>query len=183
MALLLTTDTKDQAVELLGGHKPGGPLRGGKFSAFNAGTQVPFIVCQPGKLKHKKSDVLVSQVDFMASFARLLNQPLQEKDAPDSYEMLDQLLGKSDTGRPHFVHQGVSTLAIIQGDWKYIVPNKGPEISEFTNIEMGNNRMPQFYNLNDDPGETQNLAARYPEKVKELSDLLLKIKEDGRTRF
>lgn len=174
---------KDQAVELLGGHKPGGPLRGGKYSAFNAGTQVPFIVCQPGKLKHKKSDVLVSQVDFMASFARLLNQPLQEKDAPDSYEMLDQLLGKSDTGRPHFVHQGVSTLAIIQGDWKYIVPNKGPEISEFTNIEMGNNRMPQLYNLNDDPGETQNLAARYPEKVKELSDLLLKIKEDGRTRF
>ena len=174
---------KDQAVELLGDHKPAGPLRGGKYSAFNAGTQVPFIVCWPGKLRHKESDVLVSQVDFMASFAKMLNQPLQEKDAPDSFEMLDQLLGKSDTGRPHFVHQGISTMAIIQGDWKYIVPNKGRKISEFTNIEMGNDPLPQLYNLKDDRGEKNNLAAGNPEKVKELSDLLQKIKEDGRTRF
>lgn len=174
---------KDQAVELLGDHKPAGPLRGGKYSAFNAGTQVPFIVCWPGKLKHKESDVLVSQVDFMASFARMLDQPLQEKDAPDSFEMYDQLLGKSDVERPHFVHQGISTMAIIQGDWKYIVPNKGPKISEFTNIEMGNDPLPQLYNLKEDQGETNNLAAGHPEKVKELGDLLLKIKEDGRTRF
>lgn len=174
---------KDQAVELLGDHKPAGPLRGGKYSAFSAGTQVPFIVCWPGKLRQKESDVLVSQVDFMASFAKMLNQPLQEKDAPDSFEMLDQLLGKSDTGRPHFVHQGISTMAIIQGDWKYIVPNKGRKISEFTNIEMGNDPLPQLYNLKDDRGEKNNLAAGNPEKVKELSDLLQKIKEDGRTRF
>ncbi len=174
---------KDQAVELLGDHKPGGPLRGGKYSAFSAGTQVPFIVCWLGKLRHKESDVLVSLVDFMASFAKMLNQPLQEKDAPDSFEMLDQLFGKSDVERPHFVHQGISTMAIIQGDWKYIVPNKGRKISEFTNIEMGNDPLPQLYNLKDDRGETNNLAAGNPEKVKELSDLLQKIKEDGRTRF
>jgi len=38
---------KDQAVERLGGHKPSGPLRGGKYSAFDAGTRVPFIVRWP----------------------------------------------------------------------------------------------------------------------------------------
>ena len=101
----------------------------------------------------------------------------------DSFEMLDQLLGKSDVERPHFVHQGISTMAIIQGDWKYIVPNKGRKISEFTNIEMGNDSLPQLYNLKEDQGETNNLAAKNPEKLDELKNLLLKIKEDGRTRF
>lgn len=173
---------QDQAVELLGEHKPAGPLRGGKYSAFNAGTQVPFIVSWPGRIKYGTSDVLVSQVDFMASFAKMLNLKLNENDAIDSFEMLDQLLGKSDENRGNFVHQGISTLALLSGDWKYIVPKKGPKISQFTNIEMGNDTLPQLYNLKEDIGETRNLAVDYPEKANELKELLSKIIEDGRTR-
>ncbi|HKK41197.1 MAG TPA: sulfatase-like hydrolase/transferase, partial [Bacteroidales bacterium] len=46
----------DQAVELLGAHKPAGPLRGGKYSAFDGGTRIPFIIRWPGKIKPGKSD-------------------------------------------------------------------------------------------------------------------------------
>ena len=173
---------QDQAVELLGNHQPGGPLRGGKYSAFNAGTQVPFIVSWPGRIKFGVSDVLISQVDFMASFAKMLGMSLFEKDAIDSYEMLDQLLGKSKKSRDHFVHEGNSTMALICGDWKYIVPAKGPKIAAYTNIEMGNDPEPQLYRLTDDLGETKNLATEYPEKVKEMENLLAKIREEGRTR-
>ncbi len=173
---------KDQAVELLGDHKPGGPLKGGKYSVYNAGTQVPFIVSWPGRIKNGESDILISQVDFMASFAKMLNLQLTEKDAVDSYEMLEQLLGKSEVEREHFVHHGINTLALIQGNWKYIVPAKGPKISAFTNIEMGNDLEPQLYNLEQDLGETKNIASENPEKVKEMEALLAKIKEDGRTR-
>ena len=173
---------KDKAVELLGNHKPGGPLRGGKYSAFNAGTQVPFIVSWPGRIKSETSDVLISQVDFMASFAKMLNLKLNENDATDSFEMLDQLLGKSDKNRDHIVHQGINTLALINGNWKYIVPKKGPKISQFTNIEMGNDTLPQLYNLKNDVGETKNLAVENPEKTNELKEQLLKIIENGRTR-
>ena len=173
---------KDRAVELLGNHKPGGPLRGGKYSAFNAGTQVPFIVSWPGRIKYETSDVLISQVDFMASFAKMLNLKLNENDALDSFEMLDQLLGKSDKNRDHIVHQGINTLALINGNWKYIVPKKGPKISQFTNIEMGNDTLPQLYNLKNDVGETKNLAVENPEKTNELKEQLLKIIENGRTR-
>ena len=40
---------KDGALEKLGGHKPAGPLRGGKYSRFEAGTRVPFIVRWPAR--------------------------------------------------------------------------------------------------------------------------------------
>ena len=173
---------KDQAVELLGDHKPAGPLRGGKYSAFNAGTQVPFIVSWPGRIKQGTSNVLISQVDFMASFAKMFGLQLNENDAIDSYEMLDQLLGKSDKSRDHFVHEGNSTMALISGDWKYIVPKNGPKISQYTNIEMGNDPNPQLYKLSDDIGEAKNVATENPEKLKELEELLSKIKEEGRTR-
>jgi arylsulfatase A-like enzyme len=173
----------DQAVELLGDHKAGGPLRGGKYSAFNAGTQVPFIISWPGKIKNGKSDALVSQVDFMASFAKMLSLNLAEKDATDSFETLDELLGESDKNRDHFVHHGNTTMALIKGDWKYIVPNNRPKMNKSTNTEMGTDTEPQLYNIKVDIGETKNLAKEQSQKLKELEDLFKKINEDGRTRF
>ena len=173
----------DQAVELLGEHKPGGPLRGGKYSAFNAGTQVPLIVSWPGRMKYGETDALVSQLDFMASFAKMFGVQLNEKDASDSFDLLDVFLGNKAEGRDFIVHQGISTMALIKGEWKYIVPNNGPAISKFTNIEMGNNPEPQLYHLKNDLGETKNLANLNTDKLKELEALLQKIKDEGRTRF
>lgn len=172
----------DQAVELLGDHKAAGHLRGGKYSAFSAGTQVPFIISWPGSIQTGKSSTLVSQVDFMASFAKMLGLQLKDQDAIDSFEMLDQLLGKSQENRPHFVHQGAAALALIEGEWKYIEPSKRPKINKNTNTEMGTDPEPQLYNLIQDPGETRNVAKEYPERVQELETLLEKIKQEGRTR-
>ena len=174
---------QDRAVELLGNHKAGGPLRGGKYSAFSAGTQVPFIISWPGKINPGISNSQVSQVDFMASFAKMLELTLSENDAIDSFEMLDVLLGKSDENRAHIVHQGNSTMALIQGDWKYIVPSNRPSYNKATNIETGADPKPQLYNLKTDIGETINLAEKNPEKLAELEALFEKIKTEGRTRF
>ena len=172
---------KDQAVEKLDGHKPAGPLRGGKYSAFDGGTRVPFIVRWPGHVKPGQSDALVSQVDFMASFASLAGQKLATDDAPDSFDILPALLGKSPVGREHLAeHAGI--LSLIKGDWKYIEPRKGPKINKNTNTELGTDPKPQLYNLRDDLGEKNDVASEHPEIVKELAGLLKKIKADGRSR-
>lgn len=74
--VLLTSDNgpvvddgyQDQAEELLNGHKPAGPWRGNKYSAFEGGTAIPVIVRWPMSVKpNQTSDVLMSQIDFMAS--------------------------------------------------------------------------------------------------------------------
>jgi arylsulfatase A-like enzyme len=172
---------KDQAVEKLSGHKPSGPLRGGKYSAFDAGTRVPFIVCWPGKVKPGQSDALMCQIDFTASLASLTGRKLARDDAPDSFDVFSTLLGKSSMGRDHLVeHAGA--LSLIKGHWKYIEPRKGPKINRNVNIELGNDRQPQLYNLRNDLGEKHNLSTEHPEKVKELAALLKKIRSDGRTR-
>lgn len=170
----------DGAVTRLNGHTPWGPLRGGKYSVFEAGTRVPFIVSWPETIKPAVSPALVSQIDLLASFSKMLN--IAPKDMPnDSENTIDVLLGKSNKGREYLVEQGFTdNLAIIQGDWKYIEPKDGPKMNELVNIELGYDKQPQLYNLSTDIGETNNLAKKYPKKVKELKAKLEEIKKGSK---
>jgi arylsulfatase A-like enzyme len=165
---------EDEAVTKLNGHTPWGPLRGGKYSTFEAGTRVPFIVRWPGAVKPGTSDAMISQIDLLASFSAMLGK---QATSPDSKNMWPVLLGKTKAGRTTYVEQGMGTLAIIMGDWKYIEPNKGPARSHLTNIETGNDTHEQLYNLKDDIGEKNNLAEKFPEKVMELQKELEKIRK------
>jgi arylsulfatase A-like enzyme len=172
---------KDRAVELLGDHKPAGPFRGGKYSRFEGGTRVPFIVRWPARVKPGVSDALVSQVDLMASFAALTGQTLAPADAPDSFNILPALLGESAVGRDHVVeHSG--KLALRAGDWKYIEPAPGVALAVQTNTETANSPQPQLYHLARDPGEKHNLAATEPQRTAELAARLTALQESGRSR-
>ncbi|MBI2948151.1 MAG: arylsulfatase [Verrucomicrobia bacterium] len=173
---------QDGSVEKLNGHKPAGPLRGGKYSSFEAGTRVPFIVRWPGRVKPGVSGALVCQVDFLASLAVLTNQKLPAEAAPDSFNVLDALLGESRTGRDHLVEHAAGALALRKGPWKLIEPSQGPKVMVNTRIESGRAPEPQLYNLAEDLGETQNLAAQRPDLVKDMSERLQKIRAEGRTQ-
>ena len=165
---------KDRAVELLGDHKPWGPLRGGKYSAFEAGTRVPFIVSWPkgGVSKGKDSYALISHIDLFASLAALTGQTLEKDAAPDSFDQLQAWLGKDKKGRDYVIEQA-STLSVIEGDWKYIAPSKSDNpFWEHVSIETGFITQPQLYNLKEDIGERHNLADKHPEKVQKLAKIL-----------
>lgn len=157
---------KDEAVEKLGSHRPAGPLRGGKYSMFDGGTRVPFMVSWKGKIKPGMSNALVSQIDLLSSFSELAGQKLPEDAAPDSFDVLPALLGQSKQGRDHLVeHAG--GLSLIQGDWKVIEARKGPK-SNLTGNELGNNESPQLFNLAEDIGEKNDLAAKHPDRAKTM---------------
>ena len=173
---------RDEAVEKLGAHRPSGPFRGGKYSSFEAGTRVPFVVRWPGRVTPGVTDALVSQVDLLASFASLTGQPLAEPDAPDSQDVLSALLtGSSARARADLVLQA-GGLSVRQGSWKYIEPNSRPAMNLQTNIELGNSKAPQLYDLSADPGERNNLAGTRSDKVAELQALLDRVRQAGRSR-
>lgn len=175
---------RDDAVEKLGSHQPNGIFRGGKYSAFEGGTRVPFILSWPGKVSMgKHSNLLLSQVDLFASLAALTGQTIRPGHAPDSKNYLAAFLNRAGRPRTFVVEQSISnTLSIIVGDWKYIEPSNGQALNKQTNTELGHLKLPQLYNLAADPGEKNNLAEQNPERVKELSELLEQVKKGSQDK-
>ena len=167
----------DEAVELCGDHRPAGPLRGGKYSMYDGGTRVPFIVSWPGNVEIGESDALVSQVDFLASFAALAGVSLDADAGPDSADVLDALLGQSDEGRAEIVLEGVQAKTVLrQGDWVFIPPHQGPPVNTNVNIETGNSSVPQLYYLADDIGQIENMASVHPDVAERMADRLREIR-------
>lgn len=163
---------QDLAVELLGDHRPWGNLRGGKYSNFEAGTRVPFIVSWPDKVKKSKvSNALISQIDLFASMAKLVGQHMQPEMGVDSQNQLSALLGRDRKGREYVV-EASGSLSISDGTWKYISPNKGGAYMELTQTETGNAPVDQLYNLQKDRGEKNNVSEKYPKEVERLKALL-----------
>ena len=170
---------KDEAVEKLGGHQPAGPLRGGKYSAFEGGTRVPFILRWPARVKPGTSPALVCQMDLLPSLAALTGQKLGGEDAPDAINTLPALLGESKTGRSYLVEQA-DVLSLRQGLWKFIEPGEGPAMLEETNTETGVAPVPQLYDLSGDLGERDNLNKSQNEKIRQLGEKLQEIRTPGR---
>ncbi len=169
---------KDKAEELLNGHTPSGPWRGNKYSAFEGGTAVPVIVRWPQKIKKTgDSDVLMSQIDWLASLGALVNARLPKGSAPDSYDRLGNLIGTDKTDRPWIVEQSMNhTLSVRTKDWKYIEPNDDPTtFMKAEKIETGNLNIPQLYEM-EKVSEQENVAEKYPKKVFELQTILRQVR-------
>jgi arylsulfatase A len=172
----------DKAAELLGEHNPAGPFRGGKYSAYEAGTRVPTISYWPGVIEAGESDALISQIDLFASLASLVGEDMQPQAAPDSRDMLPVWLGKSKEGREVMIEEAF-VLALRKGDWKYIAPGlEAPDWLKNKDVESGLREKPQLFNLAEDKEEQHNLASAHPAKVKEMEAQLESIKENGISR-
>ncbi len=175
----------DGAVSLLKGHKPGGIYRGGKYSAYEAGTRVPTIVSWEDIVLPATSDALFSQVDLYASLAELLGLELSKGEAIDSLNMLPALLGRSQLGREYIIEESVGTLSLRMKNWKYIAVT--PEKDQIRNkwvavdkdIEGGFSSVEQLYNLESDPGETVNVASEQPEILLKMRRTLQSLRQKG----
>ncbi|NQZ76310.1 MAG: arylsulfatase [Ekhidna sp.] len=176
---VLNDGYEDLAEEKIGNHKPAGPYRGGKYSAFEAGTRVPTVVYWPGKVQQGVSNALISQVDMMASFAALVEIELQEGEGIDSENQLEALLGNDPNGREYMLEESY-TLGIRNNEWKYILPIPAdkniPKWMTVKKVETGFSSEEQLFNLKKDEGEMINLANDYPEIVSQLRAKLDEIK-------
>lgn len=168
----------DDAVEKLGEHTPAGPLRGGKYSLFEAGTRVPFISYWKGHISPTTSDAIISQMDYLASLSALLDIDVN---TADSQNLLEVLMGESSEGRTELILEATTRTALRMDDWVLIPPYKGPAINKQVNIELGNSNAFQLYNLQSDLGQQENLAATEPEKLKELVEVFKRIRGEEYT--
>jgi arylsulfatase A-like enzyme len=169
---------EDQAKEKIGKHQPSRGLRGGKYSSFEAGTKVPFILFSNSFKESQRSEALLSQVDLLASFSNYLNVDYDSLQAQDSENHWEAFMGKTLIGRKAIVQEAIqNNLSYIRADgYKFIPAHPGPAFVPWgTEIETGFSLSDQLYYLPNDPAEQHNLALKKPELVLELKTELDKI--------
>ena len=164
------------------------PFRGLKRDAYEGGHHVPFIVKYPGvTMAGTVNDALVSQIDIMATLASVVGYDLPDKNAAeDSHDLLPLLKGEVKSIRTSHIHNTFDhTWAFREGDW-VLVTGKSGHHSRVTKEWLKKHDYPKteskqsrLFNLREDIGQRNDLAAKHPEKVKAMEASLARIREQG----
>jgi len=169
------------------GHNPSYIFRGIKTDIFEGGHRVPFIARWPGKITPgSESKEIICHTDLMATLAAIMDVPLPENSAEDSYSILPALLGEAyhHPIREATVHHSFDgSFAIRQGKWKLELCAGSGGWSQPGNSMAKEIGLPeiQLYDLSVDIKEENNLYDQYPEIVARLYKLLQKYKDEGRS--
>ena len=154
------TSVKTSTVNNDHDHYAAGPYRGGKYQIYEGGTRVPLIISWPSKISAGTTDALVSQIDFLRSFAKLLKLDLPDGAAVDSRNTLGAFLGITKQGLPFMIEEAANAMALRKDNWKYI---------EFqTSKYKPKPGTPELYDLIEDIGETNNVIKKHPEIAESL---------------
>ncbi|MDP0492406.1 MAG: arylsulfatase [Verrucomicrobiota bacterium JB023] len=159
------------------GHYPSAQYRGYKSDLWEGGHRVPFIVKWPAKIKAgTRSDETICLTDFMATCADLTGATLPPNAGEDSVSFLPAFTGKTiETSRKGIIHHSIrGEFSYRKGKWKLLLADDSGGWSR-TGKKITTEG--QLYNLEKDPGETENLYAAKPKIVEEL---LADLKEDVR---
>ena len=138
-----------------------GPYRGRKRDLYEGGVKVPFVVRWPAKIKAgSKTNHIAAFWDFLPTFCDMAK--LKPSDATDGISFLPTLKGKRKQKKHQHLYWEFNeskgpTQAIRKGQWKLVKRFKKP-------IEL--------YDIENDPGEAENIASKYPDKVSELQLVL-----------
>jgi arylsulfatase A-like enzyme len=134
------------------------PLDAGKLHLFEGGQRVPFVARFPGRIKAgTRFDGTTSSLDLFPTLQKLAGgKPAASLDGVD---LMPYLEGGS-TGDPHaeLYWRVGSQSAMLQGKYKLVSAAGGEHI--------------WLYDLEQDIGEQNNLAAAMPGKVDEMKKLL-----------
>lgn len=143
------------------------PLRGGKRTTLEGGIRVPFLVSWPGRLKPGVYAQPVIQLDLTATALAAAGVPAQPDWQLEGVDLLPYLNGEK-TGAPHdaLYWRFGQQMAIRAGDYKLVRYDSNADT--LTGARNQPVSAAKLYNVTADLGETKDLAAALPEKVKEL---------------
>ncbi len=139
------------------------PLRGGKRTTLEGGIRVPFVVSWQGHIKPAVYDNLAITLDLTATALNIGGASTKNTDGVD---LLPYLTGKK-KGAPHdtLYWRFGDQMAIRVGDYKLVRYDQNADTQVGKMLPAIG---PFLYNLKDDIGETKDLSAQMPDKVKEL---------------
>ncbi len=164
------------------------PFRGLKRDVYEGGHHVPFIVKYPGVTKAGTvNEALVSQIDIMATLASVVEYELPKKNAAeDSHDLLPLLKGEVESVRTSHVHNTYEgSWAFREGDWVLVTGKSGhrSRVGKDWFAKHGypkaESKKARLFNLKEDIGQRDDVAAKHAEKVKAMEAALKEVREQG----
>ena len=140
------------------------PFRGWKITMFEGGLRVPMFVKWPERIAAGSSvDTPVAHFDMMPTLAAAAGASKPQGVAIDGVSLLPLVTGEGAQSwdRDTLFWQNGHYQVVRHGDWKLQLNDRPTD-----------GLQKWLYNLADDPTEQNNLAASYPDKLKELEALL-----------
>ena len=157
-----------------------GPFREGKGTTFEGGVRVPFIVRWPGVVKPgTRTDALAANIDVVPTLVQACAAKAPKHDI-DGQSFLALLKGTQTSARESFAYfYGDRLEAVRKGKWKLHLPHAYRSYVDM--VPAAKDGLPatthqrqiglSLYDLDADPGETNDVAAANPGLVKELQEL------------
>jgi len=197
--VLFTSDNGPWLIKnknLADGHLPGdhggsaGPLRSGKVSTFEGGVRVPTILWGPGRVPAGTTcRSIASTMDVLPTFAALAGAEAPADRVIDGRDIRHLFHGdfeQADPDKAYYYYLRVHLQAVRQGRWKLHLPRAKEPVgaAPFSrNVHIAPaDRIgfpePFLVDLDNDLGETTNVAARNPRVVKRLLRLAEAMRED-----
>ena len=178
--------TKGNELEQKFGHYPSANFRGAKSDIWDGGHRIPFMVRWPGHIEaNSSSDQLICLSNLMATCADIVGLNIPDTAGEDSYSILPILKNKkAKTDYKLVVHHSINgKFSLRSKKWKLeLTPGSGGW-SNPTDAKAIKEDLPnvQLYNMKKDEEETTNLYAKYPKRVKRMTEELVQLVEKGRT--
>lgn len=182
--------TSDNGPALEYGDQAGsaGVFRGGRGSTFEGGMRVPCLIRWTGKIPARTvSDELTANFDLLPTCVRVMGAtiPAEAKlDGRDIWPVLTIPTAGTSPHRSFCYYSGGALHAIRSGRWKLHFPHgyealTGPPPADGEPARTSWQRIGlSLFDLNEDPGETNNLASENEEIVQYLNDLAEAAREE-----
>jgi arylsulfatase A-like enzyme len=157
-----------------------GPLRGGKGGTFEGGMREPTIAWWPGHVAAgAASDAVVGNIDLLPTFVKLAGGKVPDDNKIDGADIGPLLLGQTKNAprEAHYYFSGNKLEAVRSGPWKLAIAPQSENIGKPKQAEK-QPFTPTLYNLDTDIGEKTDVAAKHPEVVQRLQELIAKMDAD-----
>lgn len=157
-------------VRTFNGGGSSGPYRGAKFSLFEGGIRVPAIISWPAKIPQNEiRNQMAINIDWFPTLLELCDINFNENQF-EGKSLNPVILDSSPS--PHEVfwwYTNKNQWAVRQNDWKLL---KNP-IDPSNKLPLEEKDSVFLVNLQNDPGEVNNMASEFPEKVEELLEVYM----------
>ena len=147
------------------------PFRGGKGTLLEGGCRVVALANWPGHIRTGRIMDPIQAIDVLPTLAHLAGVPANDTRPLDGVNQWNLLTTGVASARKEVVYNiEPYRAAISRGEWKLILKTSIPPQTE-------------LYDLENDPGETTNVAEQHPDEVAELGNQILQLAAEARPPF